>query len=188
MVRVKKMNESFFVKMQKDLTAAGELIRARQDEKQALLDEFDSEAKRFFFGKISERALAVSVKKTNNELQRLDRSIRETMARCRELAAREMQLVSAQAPIGFRATLSGIDGGSKNKKKAKKKAKRKVVKKRPKAKAKKKAKKKSAKKKVVRKKPAKKAKKRRFLIPNISKILKREKKMDRKFTKKGKKK
>ncbi len=41
MVQTRKMNESFFVKMLKDLTVAGELIRARQDEKQSLLDEFD---------------------------------------------------------------------------------------------------------------------------------------------------
>ncbi len=156
------MNEAFFVKLQKDLTAAGELIRARQDEKQALLDEFDNESKRFFFGKISEKALAASVKKTNNELYRLDVSIREAMARTREVAGREMKLVSAQAPIGFRATLSGIDGGGK-KKKAKKKVKKRA---KPKKKAKKKISKKS--------------------IPSIRKILKKEKKLDRKFSKKKK--
>ena len=83
MVQTKKMNESFFAKMLKELNVAGELIRARQDEKQALLDEFDSECKRFFFGKISRKALESSVKKTNNELQRLNNEIRNNIARCR---------------------------------------------------------------------------------------------------------
>ncbi len=146
MVQTRKMNESFFVKMQKDLTTAGEWIRSRQDEKQALIDDFDKESKRFFFGKISQRALAASVKKTNNELHRLDNSIREAIKRSRSLSTKEMKLVSDQAPIGYRATISGISGGKK------KAAKRKPAKKKP-------AKKKTVKK-AVKRKPAKKKKKR----------------------------
>ncbi len=162
MAQTKKMNESFFVKIQKDLTATGELIRARQDEKQAIMDEFDKECKRFFFGRISEKALASSVKKTNQELQRLDKSIREAIYRARSLSIREMSLVSAQAPIGYKATLSGIRGG---KKKIVKKKARKIVKK-----------KKVVKKSVKRKKVAKKKPKRRSV--------KKRKPVKRKATKK----
>ena len=124
MAKTKKMNESFFAKLLKDFNVAGELIRARQDEKQGLLDEFSSECKRFFFGKISERALMSSVKKTNDELHRLDGEIRTNIAKARKLADRAGKLTSAQAPIGFKATLSGVSGGSK-----KKSAKKKVVRK-----------------------------------------------------------
>ncbi len=132
MVQTRKMNESFFVKMQKDLTTAGEWIRSRQEEKQALLNEFDQECKRFFFGKISQRALAASVKKTNTELQRIDKSIRDSIKRARSLSTREMKLVGDQAPIGYRATISGISGGSKKKEAAKRKpAKKKTVKRKP---------------------------------------------------------
>ncbi len=127
MVQTKKMNENFFVKLQKELTTIGELIRARQDEKQSILNEFDLESKRFFFGKISQRALAASVKKTNLELQRLDKDIREAIKRARSLSNREMKLIGDQAPIGYRATISGITGGDKKKKKAP--AKKKTVKK-----------------------------------------------------------
>lgn len=146
MAQTKKMNESFFAQLLKDFNVAGELIRARQEEKQGLLDDFDSECKRFFFGKISERALMSSVKKTNNELHRLDVEIRQNITKSRRLADRAGRLSSAQAPIGFRATLSGISGGSKKKvvkkrkpvkKKAAKKTstkKRKVVKKKTKRK------------------------------------------------------
>jgi hypothetical protein len=117
MVQTKKMNESFFAKILKEFNVAGELIRARQEEKQGLLDDFDAECKRFFFGKISERALASSVKKANRELQRLDVDIRRSITRARKTGARAMTLTSAQAPVKYRATLSGIIGGKTKKKK-----------------------------------------------------------------------
>ncbi|MDP3987067.1 MAG: hypothetical protein Q8P81_02465 [Nanoarchaeota archaeon] len=120
MVHIKRMNESFFAQILKDFNVAGELVRARQEEKQGLLDEFDAECKRFFFGKISERALASSVKKTNKELVRLDKNVRESIARARNAGERAVKLTSEQAPVGYRATLSGISGGEK-KKKAKRK-------------------------------------------------------------------
>ena len=128
MVRIKQMNESFFAKILKEFNVAGELIRARQDEEEGLLEEFDAECKRFFFGKISEKALASSVKKINNELSRLDNSIRESITRARQAGERGMKLVSAQRPIGYRATLSGMSGGEK-KKKASRHAKKKTTKK-----------------------------------------------------------
>ncbi len=165
MVRVKKMNESMFAKLHKELTIAGELIRARQEEKQGLLDEFDEEAKRYFFGKISQRALQTSVRKTNNELTRLNKAIREAISRVKSVGDRATKLAAAQAPIAFRATMTGITGpGTKKKKVVKKKVKKKkaapkkkVKKVAPKKKA---AKKKVAKKKVVKKKASKKKKKR----------------------------
>ena len=126
MVKSKKMNEEAFSKLHKDLTTVGELIRARQDEKQGLLDEFTAESKRFFFGKISEKSLASSVKKTNKELKRLDKGIRDSIARVRSLCENVKGLVGKQAPIAYKATLSGISGG---KKKASKKAVKKKVKK-----------------------------------------------------------
>jgi len=113
------MNEELFSKLHKEVTIAGELIRARQEEKQGLLDEFDAECKRFFFGKISEKSLAASVKKTNKELIRLDSEIRRNISRARIVASKIMQLSSAQAPVAFRASLSGIVGGGAKKVKKK---------------------------------------------------------------------
>jgi len=141
MVQVKKMNESFFAKILKEFNVAGELIRARQEEKQGLLDDFDSECKRFFFGKISERALASSVKKTNAELQRLDGDLRTNITKSRRAGDKATTLVSAQAPVRYRATLSGIVGGE-GKAPTRKKKKRKAVKKKEAVKKKRVAKKK----------------------------------------------
>ena len=157
MVQTKKMNESFFAKLLKEFNVAGELVRARQDEKQGILDEFDAESKRFFFGKISERALSSSVRKTNRELSRLDGEIRKNMAKGRNAGNRAMNLTSAQVPKRYRATLSGIVGGE-NKVKKKRKAKRKTVKKKA---VKRKAKRKTVKKTVKRKAKKRKAVKRK---------------------------
>jgi len=137
MVKVRMMNEELFAKTLKEFNVTGELIRARQEEKQGLLNDFDSECKRFFFGKISERALISSVKKTNKELQRLDNEIRQNMSKSRASGDMALKIISAQVPVRYRATLSGIVGGEmkviKRKKKVVKKkpaVKKKVVKKR----------------------------------------------------------
>jgi hypothetical protein len=141
MVQTKKMNENFFARLLKEFNVSGELVRARQEEKQGLLDDFDAESKRFFFGKISEKALVSSVKKTNAELSRLDSEIRNAIKRARSVADKAVKLTSSQAPVRYRATLSGIVGGSLKKKKRKrvkkKAAKKKTVKKRKTAKKKK---------------------------------------------------
>ncbi|HEA46310.1 MAG TPA: hypothetical protein ENH99_00840 [Candidatus Pacearchaeota archaeon] len=147
MVHIKRMNESLFAKILKQLNVAGELVRSRQEEKQGLLDEFDQESKRFFFGKISERALMSSVKKTNKELARLDADMRSNIATARSTGSKAMKLVSAQAPVRYRATLSGTVGGVTKKKvkrvKKVKKVKRKVVKKKAKKRTVKKTKRKT---------------------------------------------
>jgi len=86
------------------------------------LDEFDSESKRFFFGKISEKALASSVKKTNAEISELDREIRKNITRARSISERLGKIASSQAPESYRVTLSGV---SERKVKKSKKARRK---------------------------------------------------------------
>lgn len=131
MVRVKKMNESALAEDLKLLNVAGEIVRSRQEEKQGLLDEFDKTSKRFFFGKISERALASSVRKTNKELKRLNEEIRLNISRLRMISNNVIALATRQAPIAFRATLSGVSGGPAKKKvkKAKRTVRRKVAKK-----------------------------------------------------------
>ena len=113
MVQTKKMDESTFAEIIKEFNAVGELIRARQDEKQAVIDGFNSESKRFFFGKISERTLASSVRKTNKELQKLDDQIRETIEKTRNLAGQARRFASIQSPRIFKATLSGVKAESK---------------------------------------------------------------------------
>ena len=130
MVKIKMMNETAFAKLHKEFNAMGELIRARQEEKQAILDEFSAESRRFFFGAISERALMSSIRKTNKELQRLDAEIRRAIQGTKSFASNAVSLATAQKPISYRATLSGIRGGGiKATKKAVKKTSKKATKK-----------------------------------------------------------
>ena len=146
--KTKKMDESAFAKIVKEFNAIGELIRERQDEKQAVMDSFDSESKRFYFGKISEKTLASSVRKANSEVQKLDAQIRATISKAGELAIQAKRFVSAQSPKPFKATLSGVIGSGKKRKNPVKK--RKAPKRKPVKKA--------VKKKVVKKKPVAKKK------------------------------
>ena len=129
MVQIKRMNEEFFAKLIKDLTAEGELIRARQEEKQKLLDSFNAESRRFFFGKISQKGWQSSVKKTNLELQRLDKTRRDAIKSGTSLCDRARRLCVEQMPIGYKATLTGIVGGKTKKKVVRRKVAKKVVKK-----------------------------------------------------------
>lgn len=115
MVQTKKMNEAFFERLIKDFDVVGELVRARQDEKQAIMDQFVRENKRFISGKISEKALASSVKKTNKEIARLDKEIRDAISRAKEFSDRARKLTSNQAPKSFRATIAGLISSNKKK-------------------------------------------------------------------------
>lgn len=128
MVKTKKMNEIAFAEILKEFHAVGELIRARQDEKQAILDQFDSESRRFFFGKVSVKALESSIKKANKEINRLDKEIKLNINKAKNLSGKMNGLVSSQAPKMFRATMSGVSGGESKKKRRSKKKPAKVIK------------------------------------------------------------
>ena len=151
MAQAKKMNEAAFAKLVKEFHAVGELIRARQDEKQAIIDAFNLEKKRYSAGKLSKKALESSVKKTNKEFARLDKELRRQIAKVNAIGTAAKKLASKQAPKVFRSKTTGI---SLPKKKSKKKVKKRVVKRKKKAVKKKPAKKRffKRKKKVVKRK------------------------------------
>ena len=86
----------------------------------------------------------------------MDKSIRKSIARAKELSERARKLTADQAPKNLKATISGVNGNDK------KKAKKKVVKK-----------KKATKKKVVKKK-----------VVLTKKVRKKELALDRKYSKK----
>ena len=117
MVEEKKMDQTAFGNILKEFNALGELIGARQESKQAVMDEFDSTSKRFLLGKISERTLATSVKKTNKELDGIDDEIKKAIQQAVVSAAKAKKFVLAQSPKNFNASLSGmVKAGSRKKK------------------------------------------------------------------------
>lgn len=104
----KKMNESDYAKIVKELAACGELIRTHQDEKQAALDEFDKELDRFKSGKISQKALASSVRKVNNELSKIDKALRNDIRRVASVSSHARSMANRQAPRHIRVSMKGI--------------------------------------------------------------------------------
>jgi len=107
MATEKTMNESDYAKIVKELAACGELIRTHQDEKQAALDEFDKELQRFKAGKLSQKALASSVKKVNGELSKLDRALRNDIRRVSSVSSRARSMANRQAPRHIRVSMKG---------------------------------------------------------------------------------
>lgn len=108
MVKTKKMNETDFAKIVKELTAVAEMIRTHQDEKQSVLDEFDQEKMRYRLGKISKKAFDSSVRKVNWELSRLDNGIKNGMKIVNTLSIKIENFAERQKPNRFLATLNGI--------------------------------------------------------------------------------
>jgi len=123
MVKTKKMDEVRFAKLVKEFNALGELIRARQNEKQAVADEFDKEAARYKKGLISQKTILSSMEKSNKEFSKLDSELRKIISRANDFGTRAKKFASEQAPKTFRTELTGtkIPVVKKAKKKAKKK-------------------------------------------------------------------
>ncbi|MBR9705639.1 hypothetical protein GOV14_01260 [Candidatus Pacearchaeota archaeon] len=124
MAETKKMNESAFAKIIKEANAVGEFIRTKQDEKQAVINDFEKEKKRYRAGRISEKTLASSVTKTNRELQKIDKVIRISIQKVAKITKKAKEFAGNQKPKRFKATERGVKNAAP-KKKAKKKASRK---------------------------------------------------------------
>lgn len=123
MVKAKMMNENSFAKLIKELSSLGELVRTRQEEKQAVIDEFDKERGRYMAGKISEEALKSSCRKTNQEFSRIDKNIRDIIVKSNKLEMRIKEFIGRQYPKVFVAKVVGI-GSKQTKAKSKKSTKK----------------------------------------------------------------
>jgi len=121
MVETKKMNEAEFAKVVKELSAVAELIRTRQDEKQAVLKDFEKEKQRFKSGKISEKAFNSSVKKINKELSKLDKAIKQNIKTAKRINDRLRKASDRQVPKHLKVTMTGIKSVSSKKKKKRRK-------------------------------------------------------------------
>jgi len=129
MAKTKKMNESAFAKIVREVNAVGETIKTYQDEKQSVMNDFIREKKRFISGKISRATLASSAKKANKEIKVLDRDIRKAIKRVGVIVGQAKEFVSKQVPKTIRASLAGVRAPKKKIKKKVKKARKKVRKK-----------------------------------------------------------
>jgi len=112
----KKMDESDFSEIVKEVTAVGEMIRTHQDEKQSVMNDFVREKDRYRKGKISKKALDSSAKKVNKELSKIDHAIRKDIRSLASVANQTKKFAAKQAPRTFRASVSGVSGSAGKKK------------------------------------------------------------------------
>lgn len=113
MTKEKQMDESAYGAIIKEVTSLGELIRTHQDEKQAAMNEFDRERKRYHSGKISRKALASSVKKVNKELKRLDSLIRKDISSLVKTTHQTKRFALKQSPRHLKAKMTGVSSSEK---------------------------------------------------------------------------
>lgn len=116
MAKEKRMNQSSYDKIVKELTSFGELISAHQDEKQSVMNDLYKEVKRFRTGKISRKALASSVPRVNLELNKIDKQIRSRITSIGKTLKKLRRFANNQRPKKFRATMAGVRTHSKKKK------------------------------------------------------------------------
>jgi hypothetical protein len=119
MAKSKKMKESAFGKIIREINAVGEEIRTHQDEKQAVVNDFEKQKRRYKQGRVSENAMVSSAKKSNAELKVLDNDIKKNINRIKALTARARDFAARQKPKPIRVKAPKAPGGRK--KKAKKK-------------------------------------------------------------------
>ena len=116
MVTEKKMDELSYEDIVKELSADGELLRAHQNEKQSVLNDFDSERKRYHTGVISKSALSTSVPMVRKMVRDLDKAIRQDIRNIHKIALKTQKFAERQAPKPFHVALSGIKFGNKKSK------------------------------------------------------------------------
>lgn len=119
MAKSKKLDLRSYTNVINNLTANGEMIRTRQDEKQAAMDDFDKERNLYHAGKISESSVRNSSRKVNAELKKLNKGIGNSMSNIRTVSKQLLALTSRQRPINFSASVSGIKKPRSGKKKGK---------------------------------------------------------------------
>ncbi|MBX4196654.1 hypothetical protein KW805_03635 [Candidatus Pacearchaeota archaeon] len=113
MANEKKMDETAFSSIVREIAAVGELIRTNQDKKQTVIDDFGRERKRYHAGKISKKALGSSARKVNKELTNLDKSIRKNISLLGKVGNTAKKFAARQNPRAFRASVTGIRTSSK---------------------------------------------------------------------------
>jgi len=117
MATEKRMDQSDFGQISKELTAYAEIIRSRQDQKQIIINDFNKERKRYRSGKISKKALVASIPRVRKELQRLNNEIRKNIRNLHKTAEKTKRFASRQTPKNFKVAISGISLSGKKKKK-----------------------------------------------------------------------
>ena len=85
-----------------------ELIKTKQEEKQAILNEYEKQHSRFADGKISRTAFDVSVKENKKLLGGIDSEIRKSISSSKSALQSALKITSSQVPEKFNLSLEGL--------------------------------------------------------------------------------
>ena len=136
MIQISKINESRLDRLLREVVVRGEELRALQDEKQSVMDEFTNECERCRNGQISKQVLIESAKRVTSELASLDLKIRRNVRESQNHNKKVHVYLELHIPENYLATNDGLKKRRTRKLKARKTQKlRRAVKKQKSARA-----------------------------------------------------
>ena len=108
MPKVKKTPINKFEEYIKKSISNIEHIRTKQEEKQAVLNEYEKQHSRYADGRISKRAYNISVKKNKALLSSIDSQIKSSINVTKKSLQSALKITSKQAPIHFNVSMDGL--------------------------------------------------------------------------------
>lgn len=129
MAGVKKIGVNELEGLLSKVVAKIELIRSKQEEREAIIESFEKEHKRFLKGELSKRAYQAALTKQRKMLAELDKDIRRSIRSVNLNLGKIRKSVSSQTPSKVSFDLTGLVEPVKKRAKTVKKKAMKAVKK-----------------------------------------------------------
>ena len=108
MPQIKKAPVTKFEEYIKKAISNVEHIRTKQEEKQAVLDEYEKQHRRYSEGRISRRAYQIAINKNKALLKSLDTSIKRSIGSSKNALQSALKIASQQAPASFKVSMVGL--------------------------------------------------------------------------------
>ena len=108
MPKVKKTPINKFEEYIKKSISNIEHIRTKQEEKQAVLNEYEKQHSRYADGRISKRAYNISVNKNRALLSSIDTQIKSSINISKKSLQSALKITSKQVPVHFNVSMDGL--------------------------------------------------------------------------------
>jgi hypothetical protein len=108
MPKVKKAPVTKFEEYIKKAISNIESIRTKQEQKEAILEEYEKQHRRYAEGRISRRAYKIAVDKNKALLKSIDTQIKRSITTTKNALQSTLRIASKQAPVGFKISMDGL--------------------------------------------------------------------------------
>ena len=108
MAKVKKAPIGKFEEYIKRAITNIENIRTKQEQKQAVLDEYSKQHRRYADGKISRRAYEAAMRKNKALLSSIDSQIKSSINSTKRALQSSLKITSRQVPVSFKVSMDGL--------------------------------------------------------------------------------